>query len=45
MVALGWAISYLYLIISIAHSTRLDVFQCYKRKNVRKIEEKKEEEN
>ena len=39
-------ISYLtWIVISIAFSTRLEVFQCPKRKNIKKLEEKKEEEN
>ena len=38
----GWAILYFYLIvIFVARFARLDDFQCYKRKNVRKMEEKK----
>ena len=40
------AISYLHWIAnSIACSTRLEVFQCPERKNIKKIEEKKEEGN
>ena len=38
------AVSHLLLIvISVACSTRLEVFQCPDRKNIRKIEEKKKE--
>ena len=40
------AISYLYwTVISIACSTRLEVFQCPKRKNIKKIEDKEYKEN
>ena len=40
----GWAILYFYLIvIFVARFARLDDFQCYKRKNGRKMEEKKKE--
>ena len=34
-----------WIVISIAYSTRLEVFQCPERKNIKKIEEKKEAEN
>ena len=37
-----FSISYLqWIVISIAYSTRLDVFQCPGRKNIKKIEEKR----
>ena len=37
-----FAISYLqWIVISIAYSTRLEVFQCPGRKNIKKIEEKR----
>ena len=40
------AISYLHwIVISIGCSTRLEVFQCPEIKNIRKIEDKKEQEN
>ena len=40
------AISYLYwTVISVACSTRLEVFQCPKRKNIKKIEDKEYKEN